>query len=94
MTKKASTYGSEPIAVISRVDRPGARPGWVVGQAFDLFVNLDVTGEQLDFPIACASASNGVAGPGHEDMANDMTPLYQAVVDRTSASDVDLDGPL
>ena len=72
----------------------GARPDWVVDQVFDLFVNLDATDEQLDFPIVYASALNGIAGLDHEDMAEDMTPLYQTIVDRVPAPNVDLDGPL
>ncbi|MCL7666627.1 GTP-binding protein, partial [Klebsiella pneumoniae] len=76
VTKKAFAYGLKPIVVINKVDRPGARPDWVVDQVFDLFVNLDATDEQLDFPIVYASALNGIAGLDHEDMAEDMTPLY------------------
>ena len=94
VTKKAFAHGLKPIVVINKVDRPGARPDWVVDQVFDLFVNLDATDEQLDFPIVYASALNGIAGLDHEDMADDMTPLYQAIVDRVPAPDVDLDGPL
>ncbi len=82
VTKKAFAHGLKPIVVINKVDRPGARPDWVVDQVFDLFVNLDATDEQLDFPIVYASALNGIAGLDHEDMADDMTPLYQAIVDR------------
>ncbi|MEN1494333.1 GTP-binding protein, partial [Pseudomonas aeruginosa] len=81
VTKKAFAYGLKPIVVINKVDRPGARPDWVVDQVFDLFVNLDASDEQLDFPIVYASALNGIAGLDHEDMAEDMTPLYQAIVD-------------
>ncbi len=62
VTKKAFAYGLKPIVVINKVDRPGARPDWVVDQVFDLFVNLDATDEQLDFPIVYASALNGIAG--------------------------------
>ena len=93
VTKKAFAYGLKPIVVINKVDRPGARPDWVVDQVFDLFVNLDATDEQLDFTIVYASALNGIAGLDHEDMAEDMTPLYQAIVDHVPAPDVDLDGP-
>ncbi|MDU2998200.1 MAG: GTP-binding protein, partial [Klebsiella pneumoniae] len=89
VTKKAFAHGLKPIVVINKVDRPGARPDWVVDQVFDLFVNLDATDEQLDFPIVYASALNGIAGLDHEDMADDMTPLYQAIVDRVPAPDVD-----
>ncbi len=73
VTKKAFAHGLKPIVVINKVDRPGARPDWVVDQVFDLFVNLDATDEQLDFPIVYASALNGIAGLDHEDMAEDMT---------------------
>ncbi|EHC44323.1 GTP-binding protein TypA/BipA, partial [Salmonella enterica subsp. enterica serovar Hvittingfoss str. A4-620] len=98
VTKKAFAHGLKPIVVINKVDRPGARlstkltvlapgarPDWVVDQVFDLFVNLDATDEQLDFPIIYASALNGIAGLDHEDMAEDMTPLYQAIVDHVPA---------
>ena len=71
VTKKAFAHGLKPIVVINKVDRPGARPDWVVDQVFDLFVNLDATDEQLDFPIVYASALNGIAGLDHEDMAED-----------------------
>ncbi|WP_268606230.1 GTP-binding protein, partial [Escherichia coli] len=83
----------KPIVVINKVDRPGARPDWVVDQVFDLFVNLDATDEQLDFPIIYASALNGIAGVDHTDMAEDMTPLYQAIVDHVSAPQVELEAP-
>ena len=79
VTKKAFAYGLKPIVVINKVDRPGARPDWVVDQVFDLFVNLDATDEQLDFPIVYASALNGIAGLDHEDMAEDMTPLLSLI---------------
>ncbi len=93
VTKKAFANGLKPIVVINKVDRPGARPDWVVDQVFDLFVNLDATDEQLDFPIIYASALNGIAGVDHTDMAEDMTPLYQAIVDHVSAPQVELEAP-
>ncbi|MCT4707499.1 ribosome-dependent GTPase TypA [Enterobacteriaceae bacterium H11S18] len=93
VTKKAFAHGLKPIVVINKVDRPGARPDWVVDQVFDLFVNLDASDEQLDFPIIYASALMGIAGNDHTDMAEDMTPLYQAIVDHVKAPSVDLDGP-
>lgn len=94
VTKKAFAHGLKPIVVINKVDRPGARPDWVVDQVFDLFVNLDATNEQLDFPIIYASALMGIAGEDHNDMAEDMTPLYQAIIDHVPAPDVDSSGPL
>ncbi|MDR6348422.1 GTP-binding protein TypA/BipA [Pantoea sp. SORGH_AS 659] len=94
VTKKAFAHGLKPIVVINKVDRPGARPDWVVDQVFDLFVNLDATDEQLDFPIIFASALNGIAGLEHTDMADDMTPLYQAIVDHVSPPQVEVEAPL
>ncbi|MFT8210540.1 MAG: ribosome-dependent GTPase TypA [Symbiopectobacterium sp.] len=94
VTQKAFAYGLKPIVVINKVDRPGARPDWVVDQVFDLFVNLGATDEQLDFPIVYASALMGIAGLDHEDMAEDMTPLFEAIVKHVDAPNVDLDGPL
>ncbi|WP_440866771.1 ribosome-dependent GTPase TypA [Symbiopectobacterium purcellii] len=94
VTQKAFAYGMKPIVVINKVDRPGARPDWVVDQVFDLFVNLGATDEQLDFPIVYASALMGIAGLDHEDMAEDMTPLFEAIVKHVEAPSVDLDGPL
>ncbi|WP_413736446.1 translational GTPase TypA [Sodalis sp. RH21] len=92
VTQKAFAYGLKPIVVINKVDRPGARPDWVVDQVFDLFVNLGATDEQLDFPIIYASALNGVAGYEHENMASDMTPLFESIVKNVEAPNVDSDG--
>ncbi|HEF8771348.1 ribosome-dependent GTPase TypA [Providencia manganoxydans] len=93
VTQKAFDHGLRPIVVINKVDRPGARPDWVVDQVFDLFVNLGATDEQLDFPIVYASALNGIAGLDHTDMAEDMTPLYEAIVEHVEPPKVDLEGP-
>jgi GTP-binding protein len=93
VTKKAFSNGLKPIVVINKVDRAGARPDWVVDQVFDLFVNLDATNEQLDFPIIYASALMGIAGTDHNDMSEDMTPLYQAIVNHVSAPQVALEAP-
>jgi GTP-binding protein len=94
VTQKAFAQGLRPIVVINKVDRPGARPDWVVDQVFDLFDNLGATDEQLDFPIVYASALNGIAGLEVDQMAEDMTPLFEAVVEHVSPPDVDMDGPL
>jgi GTP-binding protein len=93
VTKKAFEAGLKPIVVINKIDRPGARPDWVMDQIFDLFDNLGATDEQLDFQVVYASALNGIAGLDHSDMAEDLTPLYQAIVDHVPAPKVDLDGP-
>ncbi|XMR33081.1 ribosome-dependent GTPase TypA [Escherichia coli] len=92
VTQKAFANNLKPIVVINKVDRPGARPDWVVDQVFDLFVNLGATDEQLDFPIIYASALNGIAGTDYNDMAEDMTPLYEAIVKYVEPPKVDLDG--
>ncbi|MBS6009997.1 MAG: GTP-binding protein, partial [Haemophilus parahaemolyticus] len=93
VTQKAFAHGLKPIVVINKVDRPGARPDWVVDQVFDLFVNLGATDEQLDFPIIYASALNGVAGLDHEDLAPNMDPLFEAIVEHVSPPDVHLEEP-
>lgn len=93
VTSKAFEKGLRPIVVVNKVDRPGARPDWVVDQVFDLFDRLGATEEQLDFPIIYASALNGVAGLDAEELAEDMTPLFQMIVDKVPVPNVDPDGP-
>jgi GTP-binding protein len=93
VTSKAFEQGLRPIVVINKVDRPGARPDWVMDQVFDLFDNLGATDEQLDFPVIYASALNGIAGLDPEDMADDMTPLYEMIVNDVPAPQVDVNGP-
>ncbi len=108
VTRKALALGLKPIVVINKIDRPGARPDWVVSQTFDLFDKLGATEEQLDFPVVYASAINGFAlerlddlpedgvdGPG--DAASEglsMTPLFEAVLRHVPARADDPDGPL
>ncbi|MGB1906080.1 MAG: translational GTPase TypA [Spongiibacter sp.] len=94
VTSKAFERGLKPILVVNKVDRPGSRPDWVIDQVFDLFDRLGATDEQLDFPIIYASALNGVAGPEADQLADDMTPLFQMIVDRVPVPAVDVDGPL
>ena len=93
VTSKAFEQGLRPIVVINKVDRPGARPDWVMDQVFDLFDNLGATDEQLDFPVIFTSAINGIAGNDHSDMAEDMTPLYKMIVEDVPAPKVDENGP-
>jgi GTP-binding protein len=92
VTSKAFEKGLNPIVVVNKVDRPGARPDWAVDQVFDLFDRLGATDEQLDFPIIYASALNGVAGMEPDELADDMTPLFQMIVDNVKAPDVDIEG--
>jgi GTP-binding protein len=92
VTQKAFALGLHPIVVINKIDRPGARPDWVVDQTFDLFDRLGATDEQLDFPIVYASAINGYAGLESTVTSGDMTPLFQTIIDKVSPPPVDLDG--
>ena len=94
VTQKAFARGLKPIVVINKVDREGARPDWVLNEVFDLFDRLGATEEQLDFPVIYASAINGVAGEEADQLAEDMTPLFQLIVDKVPPPDVDQDGPL
>lgn len=93
VTQKAFDRGLNPIVVINKVDREGARPDWVLNEVFDLFDRLGATDEQLDFPVIYASALNGVAGAEADQLAEDMTPLFQLIIDKVPAPDVDLNGP-
>ena len=93
VTSKAFEQGLKPIVVVNKVDRPGARPDWVIDQVFDLFDRLGATDEQLDFPIIYASAINGIAGMEADEMAEDMTPLFEMITQNVPAPDVDRDGP-
>ncbi len=92
VTSKAFEQGLRPIVVINKIDRPGARPDWVMDQVFDLFDSLGATDEQLDFPVIYTSAINGIAGIDYEEMAEDMTPLYEMIVKEVPAPEVDPEG--
>ena len=92
VTQKAFALGLKPIVVINKIDRPGARPDWVVDQTFDLFDRLGATDEQLDFPIVYASAINGYAGLESDVSGGDMTPLFETIVEKVSPPPVDVDG--
>ncbi len=93
VTQKAFALGLKPIVVINKIDRPGARPDWVIDQTFDLFDRLGATDEQLDFPIVYASALKGYAGLDTSVEGGDMTPLFETIVEKVSPPNVDLDGP-
>lgn len=94
VTQKAFAQGLNPIVVVNKIDRPGARPDWVIDQVFDLFDRLGATDEQLDFPIIYASALQGIAGLDPNEMADDMTPLFEAIVAQVPPPKVDANGPL
>jgi GTP-binding protein len=93
VTQKAFQMGFKPIVVINKVDRPGARPDWVLNQTFDLFDRLGATDEQLDFPVVYASALHGYASLDPDVRSGDMTPLYEAIMKHVSPPQVDPDGP-
>jgi GTP-binding protein len=93
VTQKAFAMGFNPIVVINKIDRPGARPDWVIDQVFDLFDKLGATNEQLDFPIVYASALHGYASLDDSARDGDMTPLYEAIMKHVPSPKVDLDGP-
>ncbi|PSJ80564.1 translational GTPase TypA [Neisseria iguanae] len=85
VTKKALALGLKPIVVINKIDKPSARPSWVIDQTFELFDNLGATDEQLDFPIIYASGLNGFARLNEEDSNTDMRPLFDTILKHTPA---------
>ena len=93
VTQKAFDMGFKPIVVINKVDRPGARPDWVLNQTFDLFDKLGATDEQLDFPVIYASALNGYASDSADVTEGDLTPLFETLVKNVPAPPVDPEGP-
>ena len=93
VTQKAFDQGLNPILVINKVDRPGARSDWVLDQVFDLFDKLGGTDEQLDFPVIYASALNGVAGLDEQNLADDMAPLLELIIEKVSPPEVNDEGP-
>lgn len=94
VTKKALALGLKPIVVINKIDRPGARPDWVVNATFDLFDKLGATDEQLDFPVLYASALNGYASLNADDRSGNMAPLFEAILKYVPVREYDVDGPL
>ena len=93
VTQKAFEKGLNPIVVVNKIDREGARPDWVVDEVFDLFDRLGATEEQLDFPVIYTSAIQGIAGADPQEMAEDMTPLFQMILDHVPAPEINTEGP-
>ena len=93
VTQKAFDLGLKPIVVINKIDRPGSRPHWVLDQTFDLFDRLGATDEQLDFPVIYASALQGYASTEADHHSEDMTPLFEAIIEHVAPPQVDLDAP-
>lgn len=94
VTKKALALGLRPIVVVNKIDRPGARPDWVVNHTFDLFDKLGANEEQLDFPVVYASALNGYAMLDLKQTGKDMRPLFDIILSHVQAPAGDVEGPL
>lgn len=93
VTQKAFAQGLNPIVVINKIDRPGARPHWVMDQVFDLFDNLGANDAQLDFPVVYTSALNGYAKLDIHDESTDMSPLLKVITEQVPPPNVDAEGP-
>jgi GTP-binding protein len=89
VTQKALARGLHPIVVINKIDRPGARPDWVLDQTFDLFDRLGATDEQLDFPVVYASGLNGFAGLDADVREGNMLPLFETIVEKVHPPQVE-----
>ena len=93
VTMKAFERGLNPIVVINKIDRPGARPNWAMDQVFELFDTLGASDEQLDFAVVFTSAINGVAGLDCDKISDNMEPLFETIINQVPAPNVDLNGP-
>ena len=93
VTQKAFAHGLKPIVVINKIDRNGARPDWVLDQTFDLFDRLGASDEQLDFPVVYASAIEGFASMDQHKRSDDMSALFETIVNQVDPPEVDEDGP-
>ena len=93
VTQKAFAQGLNPIVVVNKIDREGARPDWVINEVFDLFDKLGASDEQLDFPILYCSALQGTVGWEAAELSEDMRPLFQAIVDKVPPPSVEVDAP-
>src|SRR5688500_15536475 len=93
VTGKALALGLRPIVVVNKIDRPDGRPQEVLDEVFDLFVSLDASDEQLDFPVLYASGRNGYASEDQDARAGDLTPLFERIVTHVPPPAADFDGP-
>src|SRR5215211_3277443 len=94
VTRKALAHGLKPIVVVNKVDRPGARPDWVVNQTFELFDKLGASEEQLDFPVVYASALQGWAADDLANKSDNLKPLFEAIIENVPVRNDDVDGAL
>ena len=93
VTQKAFNHGLRPIVVVNKIDKPGARPDWVIDQVFELFDNLGASDEQLDFPIIYASSLNGYASEDDSVRDGNMEPIFEAIIEHCPVPEVDPEGP-
>ncbi len=94
VTRKAFENNLDPILMVNKIDRDGARPEWVVDEVFELFCQLGATEQQLDFPVIYGSALAGRAGLTTDEIGSDLGCLVQTIVDRVPVPDVQVEGPL
>mgnify|MGYP003385606771 FL=1 len=94
VTQKAFAQGLNPIVVVNKVDRDGARPHWVIDEVFDLFDKLGANDTQLDFPVIYASALEGTSGLEVEELSESMEPLFKTIVEKVPSPKVTVDAPL
>lgn len=93
VTQKAFDQGLNPIVVVNKIDREGARPDWVINEVFDLFDKLGASDEQLDFPILYCSALQGIVGWEADQLSEDMRPLFDAIIEKVPPPSVAVDEP-
>ena len=93
VTEKAFEQGLNPILLINKIDRDGARPDWVLDQVFDLFDRLGGNDEQMDFDVIYTSALNGVAGLEPDEIKEDMSPLLDLIIEKVPSPKVDVSKP-
>jgi GTP-binding protein len=94
VTSKAFENGLNPIVMINKIDRDGARPDWVVDEVFELFDQLGATDEQLDFPVIYGSAIQGRAGLTPDELEDDLSCLLEAIIEKVPPPATDINGPL
>lgn len=91
--RKALALNKKVVVVVNKIDRPAARPDYVIDAVFDLFCELDACDEQCDFPVVYASGMSGIAGDEPTQLAEDLGPLFEAIIREVPPPQVDLDGP-